>query len=227
MNAALDTHLSLAALHNDEFLLRGRPGEDDLGVVLQDVVKRLRGQVLQVPAVDTQALAQALGTPVPRLPGVDFIDWDVQTSSDVLDSLVAFRDDPHTLSNGLRCDWMITCHHDYLGEGTGVLMSLRKYTSMNNWRKSRMWLLTPWFRRSCICRRRQAQQHEEGRSWTWGRWSTASPWGSSLRQCQKQSPLGTPHRGGWNGRNLAGAGQESKMTGIVAEIFSLTFRQNL
>ncbi len=61
----------------------------------------------------------------------------------------------------------------------------------------------PWFQRSCICRQHRAQQHEEGRSWTWGQWSTASQWGSSPLQCQKQSPLGTGHQASGNGRNLS------------------------
>lgn len=60
----------------------------------------------------------------------------------------------------------------------------------------------PWFQRSCIYPRHRAQQHEEGRSWTWGRWSTSSQWGSSPRRYQKQSPLGTAHQAGDNGRNL-------------------------
>lgn len=48
------------------------------------------------------------------VPWVNFVDWDVQTCSDVLNGLVAFGDDAHTLSNGLSCDWMITCDHDDL-----------------------------------------------------------------------------------------------------------------
>lgn len=68
-------------------------------------------------------LHYAQGLAVYSVPWVDFVYRDVQTCSDVLDSLVAFGDDAHTLSDGLRCDWMITCHHDDLGEGTFVLMS--------------------------------------------------------------------------------------------------------
>lgn len=55
---------------------------------------------------------------VTNSPWVDFVDWDVQTCSDVLDGLVAFGDDAHTLRDGLSCDWMITCYHDNLEEGT-------------------------------------------------------------------------------------------------------------
>lgn len=60
---------------------------------------------------------------VQSVPWVDFIDWDVQTRCDVLNSLVSFGDDSHTLSNGLSCDWMITCYHDYLKEGMFMRMS--------------------------------------------------------------------------------------------------------
>lgn len=62
------------------------------------------------------------------LPWVDFIDWDVQTRSNVLNGLIAFRDDAHTLSDGFSCDWMITCYHDDLKEGkegTFALMSVK------------------------------------------------------------------------------------------------------
>lgn len=62
------------------------------------------------------------------VPWVDFIDRDVQTCSDVLDSLVAFGDDSHTLSDGLSCDWMITCYHDDLVEGTFVFVSAMNRT---------------------------------------------------------------------------------------------------
>lgn len=49
-------YLSLAALHDDQFLLRGSSGEDDLSVVLQDVVQCLYGQIFQVSAVDYASL---------------------------------------------------------------------------------------------------------------------------------------------------------------------------
>ena len=49
-------HLSLTALHNDELLLGGRAGEDDLGVILQDLVDLLGGEVLEVGAVDHAGL---------------------------------------------------------------------------------------------------------------------------------------------------------------------------
>ena len=52
--------------------------------------------------------------PVESVPWVHFVDWNVQTSRDVFNSLVALRDDAHTLSDGLGCDWVITCHHDNL-----------------------------------------------------------------------------------------------------------------
>lgn len=51
------------------------------------------------------------------VPWVDFIDRNVQACGDVLNSLVALRDDTHTLSNGLGCDWVITSYHDDLGDG--------------------------------------------------------------------------------------------------------------
>lgn len=50
------TDLPLAALHNDELLLRRGPGEDDLCVVPQDVIQLLGGHVLQVTAVDHTGL---------------------------------------------------------------------------------------------------------------------------------------------------------------------------
>lgn len=45
------TDLSLAALHDDELLLRRGPGKDNLCVVPQDVIQLLRGHVLQITAV--------------------------------------------------------------------------------------------------------------------------------------------------------------------------------
>ena len=51
-----DADLSLAAFHDDEFLLRGRSGEDDLGVVLQHVVEQLGGHFFQLAAVDDAGL---------------------------------------------------------------------------------------------------------------------------------------------------------------------------
>lgn len=58
-----------------------------------------------------------LGSSVWSVPRVNLVDRDVQTRGDVLDGLVAFRDDAHTLGDGLCCDWMITCYHDDLEEG--------------------------------------------------------------------------------------------------------------
>lgn len=49
-------HLSLTALHDDELLLGGGAGEDDLGVVLQDLIDLLRGEVLEVSAVNHAGL---------------------------------------------------------------------------------------------------------------------------------------------------------------------------
>lgn len=49
-------YLSLAALHNNQFLLRRGSGENDLSVVLQDVVELLGAQVFQVSAVDDAGL---------------------------------------------------------------------------------------------------------------------------------------------------------------------------
>lgn len=134
-------YLSLAALHDDQFLLWGGSGENNLSVVLEDVVELLWGQILQVSAVDDAGLGisggnakplgslnsftreeysgifKALGSKTSSVPWVDFVDWDVQTCSDVLDSLVALGDDAHALSDGLSCDGMITCYHDDLGKG--------------------------------------------------------------------------------------------------------------
>lgn len=49
-------YLSLAALHNDQFLLWGGSGENNLSVVLQDVVKLLCRQILQVSTVNYTGL---------------------------------------------------------------------------------------------------------------------------------------------------------------------------
>lgn len=163
-------YLSLAALHNNQFLLRRGSGENNLSVVLQDVVELLGGQIFQVSTVDDAGLGiseredgrrcknytnnymwlkdikpwvrkhsarltrhiRAEPGPEHNLgvlhffytgiltnsPWVDFVDRDVQACSDVLDGLVAFGDDAHTLRDGLSCDWMITCYHDNLEEGT-------------------------------------------------------------------------------------------------------------
>lgn len=45
-------HLPLAPLHDDQLLLGGRAGKDNLRVVLQDLVQVLGGHVLQIGAVD-------------------------------------------------------------------------------------------------------------------------------------------------------------------------------
>lgn len=49
-------HLSLTTLHNNELLLGGGAGEDDLSVVLQDLIDLLGGEVLEVSAVDHAGL---------------------------------------------------------------------------------------------------------------------------------------------------------------------------
>lgn len=49
-------HLSLTALHNDELLLGGSAGEDNLCVVLQDLIDLLGGEVLEVGAMDHAGL---------------------------------------------------------------------------------------------------------------------------------------------------------------------------
>lgn len=48
--------LSLAALHDDELLLRRGPRKHDLSVVLENVVQLLGGHVLQVASVDHTGL---------------------------------------------------------------------------------------------------------------------------------------------------------------------------
>merc|ERR1739838_1269099 len=52
------------------------------------------------------------------IPGVDLCDRDVQTSGDVLNSLVALRDDAHALGDGFSSDGMVTSHHDDLDSST-------------------------------------------------------------------------------------------------------------
>lgn len=59
------SYLSLAALHDDQFLLRGCSGEDDLSVVFQDVVKLLRGQIFQVSSVHDAGLGISGGNTKP------------------------------------------------------------------------------------------------------------------------------------------------------------------
>ena len=54
--ARLCADLSLAAFHNDELLLRRRPGKHDLRVVLQDVIQLLRGHVFQIASMDHAGL---------------------------------------------------------------------------------------------------------------------------------------------------------------------------
>lgn len=49
-------YLSLTAFHDDQLLLRGGTGEDDLGVVFQNVVQLLGAQVLQVTPVHYTSL---------------------------------------------------------------------------------------------------------------------------------------------------------------------------
>lgn len=46
------TNQPLAALHNDELLLWGGPGKDDLRVIPQDIVYLVLTQIFQVCAVD-------------------------------------------------------------------------------------------------------------------------------------------------------------------------------
>ncbi len=47
-------------------------------------------------------------------PGVDLADGDVEACGDVFHRLVALRDDAHTFSNGLGCDWVVTSYHNNL-----------------------------------------------------------------------------------------------------------------
>lgn len=54
--ARRQVYLSLAALHNNQLLLRGRSGKHDLRVVLQDIVQLLWGQIFQVSTVDNTGL---------------------------------------------------------------------------------------------------------------------------------------------------------------------------
>ena len=48
------------------------------------------------------------------VPGVDLADRDVEAGGDVFHGFVALGDDADALSDGLRCDWVITGHHDNL-----------------------------------------------------------------------------------------------------------------
>lgn len=50
------THQSLAALYDDELLLRGGPGKHNLCVIPQDVVHLFLGEIFQVRAVDHAGL---------------------------------------------------------------------------------------------------------------------------------------------------------------------------
>uniref|UniRef100_A0A480H9S2 Sodium/potassium-transporting ATPase subunit alpha-1 n=1 Tax=Sus scrofa TaxID=9823 RepID=A0A480H9S2_PIG len=105
-----DGALSLAAFHNDELLLRRRPGKHDLRVVLQDVIQLLRGHVFQIASMDHAGLG---------IPGVHLAHWDVEAGSDVFDRFIAFRDDAHTFGNGFGCDGMIAGDHDDLRQEIG------------------------------------------------------------------------------------------------------------
>lgn len=62
-------------------------------------------------------------------PGVHLAQRDVQPLGDVLHRLVALRDDAHTFSDGLRCDRVVSSHHDDLTEGT---QSSINYSSLSH-----------------------------------------------------------------------------------------------
>ena len=51
--------LALATIDNDEFLLGGGPGEDDFGVVEEDLVQVRFGKVAQLTTVDHRSLGLA------------------------------------------------------------------------------------------------------------------------------------------------------------------------
>lgn len=51
-------------------------------------------------------------------PGVNLAQRDVQSLSDVLNRLVALRDDPHPFSDGLGCNRVVPCYHNYLFKDT-------------------------------------------------------------------------------------------------------------
>lgn len=127
------TNQPLAALHNDELLLWGGPGKDDLRVIPQDIVDLLLTQILQVGAVDhtcfgvpshteRRALSSAvidhysyvLFSHKHRLPGVHLADGDVKTSCNVFHRFIALGDDPHSFCNSFGCDWMISGNHNDL-----------------------------------------------------------------------------------------------------------------
>lgn len=61
------THQPLAALHNDELLLRGGPGKDDLCVIPQDVVHLLLRQIFQVRTMDHTGLGIPVCTHIETL----------------------------------------------------------------------------------------------------------------------------------------------------------------
>lgn len=127
------TYQPLAALDDDELLLWGGPGKDDLRVIPQDVVYLLLTQIFQVCAMDhtcfgvpshteRTALSSVITDHNPHvlfsrkrcLPGVHLADGDVETSCDVFHRLIALGDDPHSFGNSFGCDWMIPGDHNDL-----------------------------------------------------------------------------------------------------------------
>ncbi len=68
----------------------------------------------------------------------------------------------------------------------------------------------PWCQQSGIYPRRQARQHEEGQSWTWGLQSKGCLSGSWRHLCRKQNLWDTCPLAGTCGRNLEELGKRKQ-----------------
>merc|ERR1712038_1811552 len=86
----------------------------------QDLVDLSGGHVTEVRAVNNTGLG---------VTGVDLADGYVEASGDILDGLVALRDDSDTLSDGLGCDWMIAGDHDDLDSSGAAFTDGIRYGS--------------------------------------------------------------------------------------------------
>ncbi len=131
-NCLMVQYLSLTTFHDNQLLLRRSSGEHNFCMVFEDLIQVTFTHILQFSTMDHTGLSISRDTlcisrhleqfHMPHLklvemiglPWIDISNRNVQTSSNVFHSLIAFRDDANTFCNSLSCNWMVPGNHDNL-----------------------------------------------------------------------------------------------------------------
>src|SRR5699024_10278376 len=113
--------LSLAAFHDEQFLLWRSACKDYFGVVAKNIVQLTFLHVLQLLTVHYSSLG------VKR---VHLFHGNAQSCGNIIHRLGAFGNDAHRLCDRLCSDRMVTCHHDYLYSRRTALGNLKKYSKV-------------------------------------------------------------------------------------------------